>query len=231
MASIERNTHNRNPRCAKMEKKLIVTCGSKRIRPKSETLASKLPKNPIQGLQSTAITSKSLIDNWIERDLEELEETCEKMKRGNHLKSQIPTNLSTGRGPVDCLVNAVNDLTFFFAHFLVLWSFPYLFHMKSLVFMPNAKRFWFLVENWPLSKYMSIWCIWHEIHAIRRHIYQEFIKQSLDHKEITPSYLLISTNCSSLKGFVKISTSWSFVLTNSSVMSPFCSWSLRKWCI
>ena len=120
---------------------------------------------------------------------------------------------------------------FFFAHFLVLWSFPYLFHMKSLVFMPNAKRFWFLVENWPLSKYMSIWCIWHEIHAIRRHIYQEFIKQSLDHKEITPSYLLISTNCSSLKGFVKISTSWSFVLTNSSVMSPFCSWSLRKWCI
>ena len=41
----------------------------------------------------------------------------------------------------------------------------------------------------------------------------------------------MSTNCSSLKGFVKISTSWSLVLTISSVMSPFCAWSLRNWCL
>ena len=78
---------------------------------------------------------------------------------------------------------------------------------------------------------MSIWCIWHEIHAVRRYIHQEFIKQTLDHKEITPNCLLISTNCSSLRGYVKISASWSFVLTNSSLMSPFCAWSLRKWCL
>ena len=77
---------------------------------------------------------------------------------------------------------------------------------------------------------MSIWCIWHEIHAIKRYIHQEFIKKSLDHKDITPSCLLISTNYSSLRGFVMISASWSFMLTNSSVMSPFYAWSLRKWC-
>ena len=93
------------------------------------------------------------------------------------------------------------------------------------------REFWFLVKNWPWSKYVSIWCIWHEIHAIRRYIHQEFIKQSLDHKEITPSCLLISINCSSLRGFVKISASRSFVLTNSSVISPFCACFLRKWCL
>ena len=75
---------------------------------------------------------------------------------------------------------------------------------------------------------MSIRCIWHEIHAMIRYIHQELIEQTLDHKEITPSCLLISTNCSSLRGFVKILTSWSFVLTNSSVMSLFCAWSLRN---
>ena len=89
--------------------------------------------------------------------------------------------------------------------------------------------FWSKFDHFP--KYMSIWYIWHEIHAIRGYIQQEFIKQSLDHKEITSSCLLISTNCSSLRGFVNISVSWSFVLTNSSVMSPFCAWSLRKWCL
>ena len=222
MASIERNTHNRNPRCAKMEKKLIVTCGSKRIRPKSETLASKLPKNPIQGLQSTAITSKSLIDNWIERALEELEETCEKMKRGNHLKSQIPTNLSTGRGPVDCLVNALNNLTFhilFISRFLIRPPFS----VEIPIFYTQCQG--------NFDFYMSIWSLWHEIHAIRRYIHQKFIKQSLDQKEITPSCLLISKNCSSLRGFVRISANWSFMLTNLSVMSPFCAWFIRKWCL
>ena len=73
-----------------------------------------------------------------------------------------------------------------------------------------------------------IWCIWYEIHAIIRYIQQEFIKQSFDQKEITPNCLLISINCSSLRGFVKISASWYFVLTNSSVMSPFCAWSGKK---
>ena len=43
--------------------------------------------------------------------------------------------------------------------------------------------------------------------------------------------LLMSTNCSSLRSFVKISTNWSLVFTNSSVMSSFCVWSLRKWCL
>ena len=106
---------------------------------------------------------------------------------------------------------------------------PALFSWNFLCLMP--REFWFLVKIWPLSKYMSIWCIWHEIHAIIRYIHQKFIKQPLDHKEITPSCLLISTNCYSLRGFVKILASWSFVLTNSSVMSPFCAWSLRKWCL
>ena len=89
--------------------------------------------------------------------------------------------------------------------------------------------FWSKINH--LSKYMFIWCIWHEIHAIKRYIHQEFIKKSLDHKEITPSCLLISTNCYSLRDFVNISANWSFVLTYSSVMSPFCAWSLRKWCL
>ena len=91
-----------------------------------------------------------------------------------------------------------------FVYFLVFWSSLCLSQLKSPIFLcPMPREFWFLVEIWPLSKYMSIWCIWHEIHAIRRYIHQEFVKQSLDHKEITPSCLIISTNCSSLRGFVK----------------------------
>ena len=120
---------------------------------------------------------------------------------------------------------------FNFAHFFILWS-PLPFSVEIPNFWCSMPReFWFLVEIWSLSKYMSIWCIWHEIHAIRRYIHQEFIKQTLDHKEITSSCLLIPINCSSLRGFVKMSANWSLVLTNSSVMSPFCAWSLRKWCL
>ena len=116
--------------------------------------------------------------------------------------------------------------------FLVSWSFLYHFQLKSPIFLcPMPREFLFLVKIDYLTKYMSIWCIWHEIHAIRGYIHQEFIKQSLDHKEITPSCLLILTNCYSLRGFVNISTSRSFVLTKSSVMSPFCTWSQRKWCL
>ena len=154
----------------------------------------------------------------------------EKTKCKSLFKSLVLMNQSIGPGSVNRLVNEVNGLTF--VHVLISWSSLCLFQLKSPIFLcPMPREFWFLVENWPLSKYMSIWCIWHEIHAIRRYIHQEFIKQSLDHKEITPSCLLISTNCFSLRGFVKISTSKSFVLTNSSVMSPFCAWSLRKWCL
>ena len=145
-------------------------------------------------------------------------------------------NRSTDLGSIDRLVNmvnVVNVLTFQFfcalSHFVIL-PLPFSVEIPNcLCLMPS--EFWFLVEIWPLSKYVSIWCIWHEIYPIRRYIHQEFIKQTLDHKEITPSCLLISTNCSSLRGFVKISASWSFVLTNSSVISPFYAWSLRKWCL
>ena len=169
----------------------------------------------------------------IRETLKKWRRTMQKLKRGSLFKTSISTNRSTGLGLVDRLVNAANVLTFqIFAHFLILWSSPYPFKLKSPIFYAQCKgNFDFLVEIWPLSKYTSIWCIWHEIHAIRRDIHQEFIKQSLDIKEITPSCLLISTNCSSLRGFVKISASWFFVLTNSSVMSSFCAWSLRKWCL
>ena len=116
--------------------------------------------------------------------------------------------------------------------FLVSWFSSCPFQLKFPNFDAQCQGnldFWSKIDC--LTKYMSTWCIWYEIHAIRWYIHQEFIKQSLDHKEITPSCLLISTNCYSLRGFVNISTNWSFVLTKSSVMSPFCAWSLRKWCL
>ena len=119
-----------------------------------------------------------------------------------------------------------------FVRSLISWSSPYPFQLKSLIFYVQCQGnfdFWSKIDH--LTKCMSIWCIWHEIHVIRGYIHQELIKQSLDHKEITPSCLLISTNCYSLRGFVNVSANWSFVLTKSSVMSPFCAWSLRKWCL
>ena len=141
-------------------------------------------------------------------------------------------NRSIGPDPVDLLVNGQHSLTF-----LILCIFSSrdppiaIFSWNPQFFMPNAKRILIFGKKLTIYLSMSIWCIWCEIHAIRRYIYQEFIKKSLDHKEITPCCLLISTNFSSLRGFVKISASWSFVFTNSSVMWPFCTWSLRKWCL
>ena len=141
-------------------------------------------------------------------------------------------NRSIDPNPADRLVNSQRSLTF-----LILCIFSSrdppiaIFSWNPQFFMPNAKGILIFGKKLTIYLSMSIWCIWCEIHAIRRYIYQEFIKKSLDHKEITPSCLLISTNCSPLRGFVNISARWSFVFTNSSVMSPFCAWSLRKWCL
>ena len=99
------------------------------------------------------------------------------------------------------MVNAINALIF--VHFLVSWSSPYHFQLKSPIFYVQCQGnfdFWSKFDHFP--KCISIWCIWYEIHAIIMYIQQEFIKQSFDHKEITPNCLLISTNCSSLRGFV-----------------------------
>lgn len=46
-----------------------------------------------------------------------------------------------------------------------------------------------------------------------------------------PNCLLIVQKHSSLRGSVKISASWSCVLTNPLVISPFWKWCLLKWCL
>ena len=48
----ERNTHNRNPRCAGKKKTLTMALQRNKVQSKTETLASNPPKNPIQSLQS-----------------------------------------------------------------------------------------------------------------------------------------------------------------------------------
>ena len=71
--------------------------------------------------------------------------------------------------------------------------------------MPNAKRILIFGQN--LTIYLSM-CLYDAYDMKFMQSEGIFIKkQSLDHKEITPSCLLMSTNCSSLRGFVKISTS------------------------
>ena len=170
--------------------KVTVTCRNRRSRPKSKTLAS---KNQSKALNLLQYPQKSLIGSWIDRTLEEPEEMSEKTKHGSLFKSPVPTNRSTDPSLVDRLVNAVNGFDFsHYVYFLVLLSSPYPFQLKSPIFYDQCQEnfdFWSKFDY--LSKYMSIWCIWHEIHAIRRYIHQEFIKQSLDHKEITPNCLLI----------------------------------------
>ena len=59
--------------------------------------------------------------------------------------------------------------------------------------------------------------------------YEKF--QDQNQRDITTNSLLILINLFSLRGFVKISSSWSLMPTNSSIMSPFCAWSLWKWCL
>ena len=71
--------------------------------------------------------------------------------------------------------------------------------------MPNAKRILIFGQN--LTIYLSM-CLYDAYDMKFMQSEDIFIKkQSLDHKEITPSCLLMSTNCSLLRGFVKISTS------------------------
>ena len=70
--------------------------------------------------------------------------------------------------------------------------------------MPNAKGILIFGQN--LTIYLSI-CLYDAYDMKFMQSECIFIKQSLDHKEITPSCLLISKNCSSLRGFIKISTS------------------------
>ena len=70
--------------------------------------------------------------------------------------------------------------------------------------MPNAKGI--LIFGPKLTIYLSI-CLYDACDVKFMQLEGIFIKNSLYHKEITPSYLLISKNCSSLRGFVKISAS------------------------
>ena len=46
---------------------------------------------------------------------------------------------------------------------------------------------------------------------------------------MSPNSLLIAKKFSLGRGFVKISTNWFFVSTNSNMQSPFWTWSLKKW--
>lgn len=92
---------------------------------KTETLASNLDENSIQSLQSIQTSLKIVSKS---QNVKIPEEMVEKLKRGSHLKTLIPTNQSTGPGPVNHLVNAINDLTFpnfhVFPHFVIL-SLPF----------------------------------------------------------------------------------------------------------
>ena len=47
----------------------------------------------------------------------------------------------------------------------------------------------------------------------------------------SPNSLLIEKKVSLGRGFVKTSTNWFFVSTNSNMQSPFWTWSRRKWCL
>ena len=157
----ERSTHNRNPRCAGMVLKLIVTHGRRRNWPKSKTLASKTQSKALNLLQCP---QKSLISNWIGRILEEPEEMGEKTKHKSLFKSSASTNRLTGPSSVDRLVNKSTGLTF---HLLCIFSFsdppaPFLYHfqLKSPIFYAQCQgNFYFWSKFDHLSKYMSIWCI------------------------------------------------------------------------
>ena len=106
---------------------------------------------------------------------------------------------------------------------------PALFSWNPQFFMSNAKGILIFGQNLTFFLRLFLYDAYDMKFTQSLGIFnQEFIKESFDHKEITPSCLLISTNCFSLRGFVKISSSWFFMLSNSSVMLLFCAWSLRN---
>ena len=73
--------------------------------------------------------------------------------------------------------------------------------------MPNAKGNLIFGIKKKLTIYLSM-CLYdaYDVKFLQSEgiFIKNFVKKSLDHKEITPSCLLISTNCSSLRGFVNI---------------------------
>ena len=76
------------------------------------------------------------------------------------------------------------------------------FQLKSLIFYTQCQGnfdFWSKIDH-----YLSI-CLYDVYDLKFMQSESIFIKQSLDHKKITPSCLLILTNCSLLRDFVKIS--------------------------
>ena len=126
----------------------------------------------------------------------------EKKKHGRLFKFPAPTNRSTGPDPIDCLVNDQCSLTFLILCIFSSHDPPLPFSVEiPNFFMPNAKGI--LIFGQKLIIYLSI-CLYDAYDVKFMQLKGIFIKQSLDHKEITSSCLLISTNCSSLRGFVNI---------------------------
>jgi hypothetical protein len=64
----------------------------------------------------------------------------------------------------------------------------------------------------------------------QRHKHMYAINQSKFHESKTFSSLCNLQKVFSSRGLVKISASWFSVLTWNTLISPFCWWSLKKWC-
>ena len=124
-----------------MEKKLTMTCRRRKMRSKTETRASNLPKNPIQSLQSIQTLLKIVFRNQNQKNPKEMKENngeFEARSLFKNLNPNEPINWSWSSRPP-----GQYSQQFDFSNFLRISSFcdpPYLFQMKSLVFfIPNAK--------------------------------------------------------------------------------------------
>ena len=143
--------------------------------PKTEPLGFKSKPYP-QGVPKSnpqpAIDPKSC-QNWLLearkwRVFKVWRRTGEKWSAEGLFKFPTPTNRSTTWSTVQ------------FLHFLVSWSSPCHFQLKSLIFFYVQCQwnfdFWSKFDLFP--KIISIWCIWYEFHAIIRYI-QSRIHQAI----------------------------------------------------
>ena len=106
------------------------------IRNPSLQSSQKSNPKPLIGPKRTQIS----LGAKIRETLKKWRRTVQKLKRGSHLKTSIPTNWSTSPGPVDHLVNTVNDLIFQFFCAFPRFVIPLPFSVEiHNFFMPNAK--------------------------------------------------------------------------------------------
>ena len=176
----------------------LAVMRNKRIKlPKTKTLTAKLKSLLKLGQSNRNARKKNYLEAKIGKTLWRTRRKVQKMKYGRLLKFSTPMNWSIAWW----ITSTIFDFPF-----LCIFSFL----DPSFVFFSWIPQFsclmprecLFLFKNWPFYKNMSIWCsiwcIWHEIHVIKRHRHQAIISKNLIIKKFKCYVKKLSPNINKL---------------------------------